>query len=245
MGSDLKQTKHERFMTAPHWVTPPHQPIISAPCFLDRAGERGFLNTILNAMEPMTLTDVEAVTALHISEIPSGILTEMGADFLTLFYRQVVADPLARGYVIRQGNTITGFITGSIRPDIFFRHLFVRFLPRIAWIILKKGFTQPSFLPRFFQRVVANLRKEGMAESLSAAIAIAHKGKGYGVVFLKKLLDEFKRCGVTCVQCDVAEKAGDPAIDSLHQMYQKGGYQQIAVFQVGGITYRRYKRYLM
>lgn len=210
--------------------------------FLDRTIDRGFIKQMLDVIDVMALTDVDAVADLHFREIPNGVLTELGPSFLSLFYRQVVCDPHARGYVIRKEDAVVGFIAGSSDPEAFFKGLFSRYFFPIGFIVLGKIVTRPSFLPRFLQRVLANLRKENIAESLAAAMVKEYRENGYGIILLKKLFDDFRLSGVKRVQCDVAVNNDDPAIITLHQMYQKGGYVQCGRFRVGNVEYKRYRR---
>jgi len=135
-----------------------------------------------------------------------------------------------------------GFITGSSDPETFFNDLFRRNFLRIGFIVLEKSIFRPSFILRFWQRVRTNLRKENLPESLSAAVAKGYKKSGYGLVLLKKLLDEFRQCGIKHVQCDVAVDNDDPGIVTLHQMYLKCGYVQSDMFRVGRVIYKRYQR---
>jgi len=215
------------------------------PSFLDRPVDRGIVKNMLDFVEVMTLEDVETVVAMHESEIPGGVLTELGPAFLVLFYQQVIKDPNARGYVVRKNNTVVGFIAGSSDPDTFFKVLFGRNWFRLGFILLKRSLVRPVFLLRFTQRVRANLRKENLAESLSAAVAEGYKKSGFGLILLKKLLDEFRQSGIKRVQCDVAIDTDDPGIVTLHHMYQKCGYVQSDTFRVGGVAYKRYQRDLI
>lgn len=218
------------------------QAVPAGPSFLDRPAARGIIKDRLDSMEAMTLSDIEMVAAMHARAISSGILTELGPSFLTLFYRQVVSHRHARGYVVRKEGKVVAFIAGSTDPGAFFNDLFSRYFFQIGLIVVRKSLASPLFLPRFFQRVLANLRKENMAESLAAAVAREYDAAGYGVLLLKKLLDDFRQSGVRRVQCDVAVNKADPAVVTLHKMYQKGGYVESGEFRVGGVTYKRYQR---
>jgi GNAT superfamily N-acetyltransferase len=89
-----------------------------------------------------------------------------------------------------------------------------------------------------------NRHKEKCAESLAGAVLKEYQGNGYGLVLLKKLIDELRLAGLDRVHCDVVEDAKDPAAVKLHRMYQRGGYVQIGVYNVGSVKYVRYMRRL-
>lgn len=224
---------------------PPIAGGVRPPSFLDRPFGSGIEKKLLESINAMTLADIDTVVAMHKSEIPAGIMVELGTEFLRLFYRQVVMDPEARGYVARQNGRIVGFMVGSSEPGVFLKGLFSRNFFRIGKIVGKRIVVQPSFLLRFAQVVLANLHQETVAESLAGAVLKEYQGGGYGFILLKKLFHDFRQSGVRRVQCVVAGDTSDPAVIALHHIYKNNGFFQSGKFRVGKTLYSRYRRDLV
>jgi len=213
--------------------------------FFDRPIHGGVAKKLLDTLDPMSESDIGQVVTIHIREIGDGIFTELGPDFLRLFYRHVIASPFAMGYVVKKDGKILGFIAGTNDAGMFLKQLFRRFFLQTGWIVCKRAITQPVFLPLLLKRVAMNRNKGRCAESLAGAVLKEYQQCGYGVILLKKIIDDLRATGIERIHCDVVEDAGNATVVKLHQMYRRGGYVPVKSFHVGPVKYIRYQRSLV
>jgi ribosomal protein S18 acetylase RimI-like enzyme len=151
------------------------------------------------AVRPMTGADVEAVVQVHLRGFPSFFLTELGPRFVHELYRATLADPDGFGVVAQDGQTISGFATGTAQPAGFYRRLLCRRWWRFALASAVPVMRRPRIAPRLVRALAMPgrvTRQPGRGTLMSIAVVPEGRGQGIGGALVRAFIDEAGRRGV-------------------------------------------------
>jgi glycosyltransferase involved in cell wall biosynthesis/ribosomal protein S18 acetylase RimI-like enzyme len=144
--------------------------------------------------------DISAVARLHERMITTGFLSSLGARFLRVLYNAILKDPASALYVVRDSETVMGFISGTTDTGAFYRRFAFRHLLPAAWALM------PVLLrASVWKRIYESFRYGGggspvPAELLSMAVAPAARRRGLGRCLVETLLEWVERGGLASVK---------------------------------------------
>lgn len=148
-------------------------------------------------------TDSPEITALHLAEIPWGLLSGMGPRFVEAFYRTLLEGPWGFAFVAERDNRMVGYCTGVVHWRRFYRTFVVRNWPLVARIALQK------IVGRGVRRLFETTKYAAAgslpdAELVSIALHPDARGTGAADTLVRAVLDEFSRRGAERVRVTTA-----------------------------------------
>ena len=184
---------------------------------------------VVRHMEP---SDVKAVSELHCTGIPTGLLADLGVDVLSSLYSEIAHGDNGFVYVlIDKRKKIKGFIAGATRLDKIMRGFIIRKLFRLGFITLKLVFSKASIV-----RIRDNIRYSSkqqirvpVAELLSIVVDPSLRGTGAAELLLNALKGEFSRQNVSAFKVMVRAD-----FDRANAFYQKNGFEHSQMIKKGG-----------
>lgn len=163
--------------------------------------------------------DSAAIAALHLAEIPRGLLTSMGPAFVTAFYETLVGSDVGFGFLAEREGRAVGFAAGVIHWRRFYR-VFVARNWRLAVTVLFRR----AFDLRRLRRLLETSRYAATvtlpdAELLAIAVRPEARGTGTADVLVRHVLAEFARRGVRQVRVTTAASNTAAA-----RVYERSGF---------------------
>jgi len=104
--------------------------------------------------------DCLEVAKLHVQEIKSGFLSELGEKFLYYFYQTMVDSFSAFLIVAEDNNLIVGFISGCTDFKNFYRDFAKKYAFRVSLALFKKFFSINSLKKYLKLRSILNKKKK-------------------------------------------------------------------------------------
>ncbi len=163
--------------------------------------------------------DSAAIAALHLAEIPWGVLSSMGPGFVGVFYRTLLEGPSGFAYLAEQDGRPVGYCSGVVHWRRFYRTFVLRNWTLAARIVFRKIFG--GGLRRLFettQYAAASTLPD--AELLSIALHPGARGTGAADALVRAVLEEFARRGVERVRVTTAVDNASAA-----RVYERSGFQ--------------------
>lgn len=172
----------------------------------------------------MKISDDELyqVSYMHFNLLKDGFLANLGCDFLYLLYQEIYASDNATLIVVREGNSVSGFIAGGTGlAPIYLRllkspvKLFYTILPKL----LNRRMLAQLFFLFFRNKRVSYIRKpQTSAELYSICVAREFHGSGVADELYLKLSQYFADKKVEEFLIFVGEK-----LDRAQNFYIKRG----------------------
>ncbi len=173
--------------------------------------------------------DVSEIAKIHEEEIKEGFLSSLKTAFLRKFYEAIVDSKDSFCIVAREGNIVTGFVSGVADINIFYNYFFKNYF----FILI------PVFLPKIFdfniiKKVVENIfypkktKNFPSAELLTMAVKREFQGKGTGSHLLQRFVSEMEKRQIKIFKVLVGKE-----MDALN-FYKKNGFQQIEEINLHG-----------
>ncbi|MFA5553180.1 MAG: N-acetyltransferase [Phycisphaerae bacterium] len=173
------------------------------------------------------------VGSIHIVGIPTGFISSLGKEFLSVLYEAIAEDRNSFGLVAIEDDKVLGFVAFSTNLSQLYKY-----------VILKKGFKFTVILVRKMmsikniKKVWANLfypkKMQQMAlpdaELLSIAVVPEGRGKGIAKQLTNAGLEECRKRDIDKVKVLVADK-NQPA----NKLYQKCGFEFITEISSHGV----------
>ncbi len=171
--------------------------------------------------------DSAAIAALHLSEIPWGLLTGMGPAFVTTFYRTLLGSEFGFGFLAECDGRPVGYATGVVHWRRFYRAFLVRNWRLAAAVLIRQAFN-----PERWWRLVETTRYAAAsrlpdAELVSIAVDPQARGTGTADALVRYVLDEFASCGVARVRVTTA--SGNTA---AARVYERSGFRLLAETEI-------------
>jgi len=169
--------------------------------------------------------DLQSVIEVHCSAFNSFFLTELGNDFLKLYYGSLlkIPDGYLFGYFIK--NELLGFCAATTQSAGFNVRLIKSRFIHFFCISLKLLFTNPKALLRLcknFTKKSTAINDDGKyAELLSIAVNTNKQGLGIGKLLLQALENDMQQRGCKKISLTTDFYDNENAI----QFYKKFGYE--------------------
>ena len=135
---------------------------------------------------------VPEVVSAHLEAFQGFFLTRLGSRFLARFYRAMVDSPDALVFVAMVDGNVAGFVAGTVRPESFFRRLFLRDGPGFVLAAIPALLRSPMFVARRLWRGVTyrgETPRELPGGALLSSIAVVPAYAGMGIA--GALLEQF------------------------------------------------------
>jgi len=163
-------------------------------------------------------SDAPAIAALHREQIPWGLLSRLGQEFVTAFYTALVASPLGFGFVAERDGRVVGFASGVVHWRRFYRE-FLRGHLRLAVRAVAVGLRGARW-----RRLLETTRYAASGALPSAelvAIAVRPEARGGGVAagLVAAVLREFSARAVAAVRVT----AGAENL-AARRLYERAGF---------------------
>jgi ribosomal protein S18 acetylase RimI-like enzyme len=134
--------------------------------------------------------DAPAIASLHRREIPWGLLSQLGEDFVEAFYSALVRSRYGFGFVSERDGVIIGYAAGVVDWRRFNRE-FVRGHLRLALRALATNLRTGRWRRLLETTRYATSEALPRAELVAIALAPAARGTGIGAGLVRHVLDEF------------------------------------------------------
>jgi ribosomal protein S18 acetylase RimI-like enzyme len=163
-------------------------------------------------------SDAPAIAAIHREQIPWGLLSRLGGEFVTAFYGALVESPLGFGFVAEADGRVVGFATGVVDWRRFYREFLRRHL-RLA----VRAFAADLRGGRW-RRLLETTRYAASgalppAELVSIAVSPEARGGGVAAGLVTRVLREFSERAVAAVRV-TAGTDNAPA----RRLYERAGF---------------------
>jgi ribosomal protein S18 acetylase RimI-like enzyme len=163
--------------------------------------------------------DSATLTALHLAEIPRGLLSGMGPGFVAAFYRTLVTSDVGFAFLAETGGHPVGYATAVVHWRRFFQVFVRRNWGLAASVVLRRVFDI-----RRWRRLVETTRYATAArlpdaELVSIALRPEARGTGAADALVRHVLQEFARRGIREVRVTTAASNAAAA-----RVYERTGF---------------------
>ncbi len=164
-------------------------------------------------------SDVPQVVEIHLKSFPGFFLSFLGARFLTLFYKGVLADTQGIGLVACSENRMVGFVVGVVDQRGFYRNLIRRQWWKFGVAAMGAALRRPVIIPRL---VRALKQPDYVGKSCAAACLMSiavHpvvQGQGVGQMLIEAFSAEAKRRGVKAY-CLTTDRDSNARVNRFYQ----------------------------
>lgn len=173
----------------------------------------------------LTKNHASQVAALHIQGIPTGFLSSLGNNFLTILYAAIADDKNSFGFVAIQSEKVLGFVAFSTNLSKLYKHAVMKKGFRFA-LELGRRMLSMQVIKKVLQNVFYPSKMKNMnlpeAELLSIAIAPECRGKGIAKQLIEAGFEECLRRGIDKVKVLVAADN-----QSANNLYTRSGFELI------------------
>lgn len=167
-------------------------------------------------VRPMSIDDVEAVVAIHLSAFQGFFLTFLGERFLHELYRAIVLDEESVVFVAVDGTRVIGFVAGAASPGLYRRAARRRWLA-FGIASLSAFLRRPAILPRLLRALYAPPRPPSAgAPLMSLAVAPSMQRAGAGRQLTQAFLEGARRRGATAAVL-TTDKWGNDAANAFYR----------------------------
>jgi ribosomal protein S18 acetylase RimI-like enzyme len=163
--------------------------------------------------------DAQEIAGIHCRQIPWGLLTQMGQEFVAAFYEALIRSPSGFALVAEREGRLVGFASGVADWRRFFRE----FLRGHPWLFAVSALR--SLRAGRWRRLLETSRYAAapqlpQAELVSVAVDPDLRGAGVGAELVQRTLAEFAARGVPTVRV-TAGVGNAPA----NRLYQRAGFR--------------------
>jgi ribosomal protein S18 acetylase RimI-like enzyme len=166
--------------------------------------------------------DSHAVAALHLAEIPWGLLTSMGPRFVEAFYKTLLGSDLGFAFLAETDGRPIGYVTGVVHWRRFYRMFLRRNLLMAARVVARRLFDLARWRRLLETTRYATSTAVSDAELLSIALRPEARGTGASTGLVRALLDEFARRGIRRVRVTTASENVAAA-----RVYERTGFELV------------------
>lgn len=182
---------------------------------------------LINASSP--LSDFEQIAELHCSQINHGLIQLLGKKFVAELYRSISSTPSSRVLVLKHGETVLGFLAGSLSLKDTFRSVIRD--PKLVFIFVAQfSFLNPRILKKLPSMLYYSFRRnrpetsefeDSYPELLSIAVKPDQQGSGIGKKLILKFEEFLKQSN--CEEYIVSTNIEDM---KSNEFYQKRGFSR-------------------
>ena len=189
-------------------------------------------------LREMKWEDLEKIVDIHVRSFPKFFLTELGENFLHLYYKTAIE---TQGSITRvlenKKSEIVGFAVGYIEPRIFYKNLKRKRIKSLI-LLIKSIAKKPRLIPRIIKntkRVISNSNNEDSYVEL-ASIAAHPTGKGYGKELIKDFIHNARKKGGKSIQLTTDNLDNN----KTQEFYERNGFREGDLKEQSGRIMRTY-----
>jgi GNAT superfamily N-acetyltransferase len=172
-------------------------------------------------LRKMTASDVPDVVSLHLRAFQGFFLSFLGARFLAVLYRSLLAEPTAVS-IVADGNTgVVGFAVGTTALPGLYRALLRRRKWDFAVAAARPLLRKPSVASRLFRATRAPEVAEKAkypASLMSIAVDPSLHGTGLGGRLLNEFCSELRSRGIDGC-CLTTDELGNSSVRSFYERH--------------------------
>jgi ribosomal protein S18 acetylase RimI-like enzyme len=180
-------------------------------------------------MSPSTIRrtnhdDIEKIVDIHLNAFQGFFLSFLGAPFLTVLYRSILADPSGIVFVAEEEGKLAGFVAGTTQLPGLYKRLLKKHWWQFGWASIGPLIRQPSSLRRLLRGLSApavELPVRNCGTLMSIAVDPDCQGKGVGKKLVEVFLAEAKTRRLEAVELTTDAKDNDPT----NKFYRSLGFQ--------------------
>ncbi len=172
---------------------------------------------------------------LHVENIASGFLAELGAEFMSVLYRSIDESPTGVFHVEKQEDRVVGFVAGTTGKGSLLRGL-LGHIPSTLWS-LRRSLLRPSHVMGMIRLMVHLSRGPKKqpsdlpaAELLSIAVARDARGQGVAERLYHKLERSLVHLRVDAFKIIVGAHLNES--QRAHRFYTRMGARDVGVIEV-------------
>ena len=181
------------------------------------------------------------VAGLHISGIPTGVISSYGIDFVTSLYEAIATSKYGFGFVALMGNRVLGFSSFTTDVSALYKSVIFRNGVKFALALSKKifswGTAKAVFETLFYPKRVKKMKLPS-AEFLSMVVAEEARGKGLATNLMRRGFQECAKNGIEKIKILAAVH-----IKPINKLYEKNGFDLVAQIKNHGILSNIYVTY--
>ncbi|MDR7519618.1 MAG: GNAT family N-acetyltransferase [Armatimonadota bacterium] len=163
-------------------------------------------------------SDSLPMAALHMRQIHWGLLSQLGEEFVTAFYRTLIHSPVGFGFVAEQEGRIAGFASGVVHWRRFYLEFLRRHLGLVTrTLVAAAGAARWRRLWQTTRYAASGVLPQ--AELVSIALEPTARGAGVADALVRAVLSEFASRGVEAVRVT----AGGTN-DAARRLYERVGF---------------------
>lgn len=169
------------------------------------------------------IADHKSIAAVHLITFQDFFLTQLGLEFLSIYYKSVIKSNNSICICAIENNDIVGFITGCKQSKGYNRNLIINNLFPFSLFALKTVITCPKKIIRLyknFNKIKSPLDDGIYSEIQSIAVLPDYNGKGIGAA----LINEFERKASEVNLKKITLTTDFYDNDSVIGFYKKNGY---------------------
>ena len=176
------------------------------------------------------LATLKEVGTLHASTLDQAFLSSLGPRFLYVMYRAIDECEGAELFVERDGEKITGFVSGATSMSPIYRQMLWH-APDLL-LALFPSLLNPAKLWQIFELLLhsarrVEIRNHPTFELLSIAVASDYRGTGVSERLYRSLMNYCKDNRISSFKIVVGE-----ALTGAHRFYQRMGAEVVGELQV-------------
>lgn len=182
--------------------------------------------------------NIKEIVEVHKSAFPNFFLTELGDDFLNLYYKSVADSSKGILLVSVEDNRVIGFCAACTESSGFNTSLIKENFLKFSVVGVKLLFSRPRSLVRLFKNLSKqeNMEDKGdYAELMSIGVSSDIQNKGVGKALLTDLEKALKEKGVTKLSLTTDADENEKTLG----FYAKNGFTKWYEF----VTYPSRKMY--
>ena len=163
--------------------------------------------------------DCLSVARIHLQEIKSGFLNQLGEKFLVYFYESMIDSPNAF-LLVEDNGSVVGFISGAINLNDFYKEFAKKYRLKAFSVLTKKIFSLNT-IKRILETKKYS-KKESLPELLSIAVSSKFQGQGIARKLLEQFIIEMKKRNVLSFRVVVGQEL------TANSFYLKNGFKFIS-----------------
>lgn len=185
-------------------------------------------------------SDCNKVAALHLMHLRTSFTGQAGKELLACYYRAVVRQVGACGYVAKENDEIEGFVCGVWQPSALRNILLRSQWLGLGWWAVWQVLSNPRFALDSLSRIRFSLQiphETRGYELRPIVVAPIARGSGVAQLLLNTLLKDAAQRGYKCIYLHTEE---DNAL--AKSFYKKTGFKEVGKVYRLGVTHLRYER---
>lgn len=171
--------------------------------------------------------DAQLISKIHKEEISGGFLSSLSLSFLTKIYNSMISSNSSFCIVVKENNTIVGFISGTTNLKVFYKHFITHsFLPAVFLLL-------PKFLniKKILETLLYPVKEKDLpqAELLAMAVKKDFQNQGIAKQLLEGFVEEMKKREVNEFKVLVGKE-----LESANRFYRKNGFRYLSNIKIHG-----------